>query len=44
MDPNGVLGDPRMGNAEAGKAYVLETVEFLYQWAQDQDGSKGRWD
>jgi len=40
MDPNGVLGDPRMGKAEAGKVYVEDAVEYLYQWFQDQESSK----
>ncbi len=40
MDPNGVLGDPRMAKAEAGKAYVADAVDFLSQWIQEQDRSK----
>jgi creatinine amidohydrolase len=37
MDPNGVLGDPRKAKAEAGKVYVEDTVEFLYQWIRGQE-------
>jgi len=37
LDKNGVLGDPRMGNAEAGKVYLEDTVDFFYQWVKDQE-------
>lgn len=40
LDPNGVLGDPRMGKAEAGKVYVEDSVDFLCQWVRDQKSSK----
>jgi creatinine amidohydrolase len=39
LDQNGVLGDPRMGKAEAGKRYLKDIVEFLHQWVLDQDNS-----
>jgi creatinine amidohydrolase len=39
MDPNGVLGDPRMGKVEAGKVYVQDTIDFLCQWVRDQESS-----
>jgi creatinine amidohydrolase len=37
LDPNGVLGDPRMGTAAAGKVYVSDVVDFLHQWVTDQE-------
>jgi creatinine amidohydrolase len=37
LDRNGVIGDPRLGKAEAGKAYIEELVDFLYQWVKDQE-------
>jgi len=37
LDQNGVLGDPRPASIEAGKQYLEEIIEFLYQWAKDQD-------
>jgi creatinine amidohydrolase len=37
LDQNGVLGDPRPATAEAGKKYLADIIEFLYQWARDQD-------
>lgn len=37
LDDNGVLGDPRMGKAEAGKAYIEDVVEFFYQWVKSQE-------
>jgi creatinine amidohydrolase len=39
LDPNGVLGDPRMAKAEAGKMYVKDTIDFLCQWVRDQESS-----
>jgi creatinine amidohydrolase len=36
LDPSDVLGDPRPASAEAGKKYLEDIVEFLYQWARDQ--------
>jgi creatinine amidohydrolase len=39
LDQNGVLGDPRMGNAEAGKVYVKDLVDFLQLWVKDQESS-----
>jgi creatinine amidohydrolase len=39
LDQSGVLGDPRMGNAEAGKIYLKDLVDFLHQWVLDQDNS-----
>jgi creatinine amidohydrolase len=39
LDQNGVLGDPRTGNAEAGKIYLKDMVDFLHQWVLDQDNS-----
>ena len=35
LDDNGVLGDPRVGKAEAGKAYIEEVVDFFYQWVKN---------
>jgi len=40
MDPNGVLGDPRMGKAESGKVYVKDAIDFLCQWVRDQEARK----
>lgn len=37
LDKNGVLGDPRGGDAEAGKVYIEEVVDFFYQWVEDQE-------
>jgi creatinine amidohydrolase/Fe(II)-dependent formamide hydrolase-like protein len=39
LDQNGVLGDPRMGNAEAGKIYLKDMVDFLHRWVLDQDNT-----
>ena len=36
LDQNGVLGDPRPATAEAGKKYLEDIVEYLYQWAKEQ--------
>jgi creatinine amidohydrolase len=36
LDPYGVLGDPRPATAEAGKKYLTDIIEFLYQWVRDQ--------
>jgi len=35
LDKNGVLGDPRKGNKEAGKAYIEDVVDFLHQRVKD---------
>jgi creatinine amidohydrolase len=37
LDENGVLGDPRPATAEAGRKYLEEIVEYLYQWVQQQN-------
>jgi creatinine amidohydrolase len=37
LDENGVLGDPRPATAEAGKTYLEEIVDYLYQWIREQD-------
>ena len=37
LDQNGVLGDPRPASIEAGKQYLEEIIEFLYQWVEKQD-------
>jgi len=37
LDQNGVLGDPRPATAEAGKKYLADIIEFLYQWVGKQD-------
>jgi len=37
LDQNGVLGDPRPATAEAGRKYLEEIIEFLYQWVEKQD-------
>jgi creatinine amidohydrolase len=37
LDRNGVIGDPRMGNAEAGKIHLKDMVDFLHRWVIDQD-------
>ena len=37
LDQNGVLGDPRPATAEAGKKYLADIIEGLYQWARDQN-------
>jgi creatinine amidohydrolase len=36
LDQNGVLGDPRPATAKAGKKYLEDIVEFLYQWTRNQ--------
>jgi len=36
LDENGVLGDPRPATAEAGRKYLEEMVEYLYQWVRQQ--------
>jgi len=36
LDQNGVLGDPRPASAEAGKKYLEDIVEYLYEWVRDQ--------
>jgi creatinine amidohydrolase len=38
LDKNGVLGDPRPATIEAGKKYLEDIIEFLYQWVREQDG------
>jgi creatinine amidohydrolase len=37
LDENGVLGDPRPATAEAGRMYLQDIVEFLYQWVRQQN-------
>jgi len=37
LDQNGVLGDPRPETAEAGKKYLEDIIEFLYQWVEKQE-------
>jgi creatinine amidohydrolase len=37
LDKNGVIGDPRLGTAEAGKAYIEDLVDFFYQWVEEQE-------
>ena len=37
LDQNGVPGDPRPATAEAGKKYLEDIIEYVYQWARDQD-------
>ena len=39
LDKNGVLGDPRMGNAEAGRVYVEDVVNFFCRWVKEQEKS-----
>ena len=36
LDQNGVLGDPRPASAEAGEQYLVEIIEFLYRWVEEQ--------
>ena len=36
LDENGVLGDPRPATAEAGEKYLVDIIEFFYQWVKDQ--------
>mgnify|MGYP000426342678 FL=1 len=36
LDQNGVLGDPRPATAAAGKKYLQDIIEYLYQWAREQ--------
>ncbi len=40
LDRNGVLGDPRPAKAEAGRKYLTDIVDYLYQWVQTQDDTK----
>jgi creatinine amidohydrolase len=37
LDQNGVLGDPRPATAKAGKQYLKDIIEFLYQWVGAQE-------
>ena len=37
LDQNGVLGDPRPATAEAGERYLVDIIEFLFQWVEKQD-------
>ncbi len=37
LDQNGVLGDPRPATAEAGKKYLEDIIEYLFQWVEKQD-------
>ena len=37
LDQNGVLGDPRPASADAGKKYLEDIVEYLYQWVKRQN-------
>ena len=37
LDQNGVLGDPRPATPEAGKKYLEDIIEFLYQWVGKQE-------
>lgn len=36
LDKNGVLGDPRPATFEAGKQYLADAIESLYQWFCEQ--------
>jgi len=36
IDKHGVIGDPRMAKAEAGRQYVEDMVDYLYQWVNGQ--------
>lgn len=37
LDKHGVIGDPRVARAEAGRQYVEEMVDFLHRWVNQQD-------
>ena len=39
LDKHGVIGDPRPAKAEAGRQYVEDMVDYLYQWVKDQEGN-----
>jgi len=40
LDENGVLGDPRPATVEAGKQYLADIIESLYQWFCEQKNIK----
>jgi creatinine amidohydrolase len=39
LDKHGVIGDPRVAKAEAGRQYIEDMVDFLHRWVREQEGS-----